>query len=398
MFAEVFLDQDFLNEFELTPNDAATEGLIKNVLSKSLNVAAGDDSVTGGIQNADTVYPYSDNPADYVDGVVPAGATDADKLALSAPAGTQTALFGAFAPQVVYGPANPTGTIMVAGTNMGDILSVNEKGFAPSKATSSGALASSPSTVLAFDGDDIVFGGNGVDEIHGGDGNDTIYGIGHEGVETVETFTGDAGDDLIYLGWTSMSAIADGGDGNDTVSFRYVDGKVKAELYTITTDPLNNPNATSTNKADSFISRYALANFENLEGSNNADTLTGNAGANVLSGLGGDDALTGAAGADTISGGDGYDTVRFASERLGCCGQRGSRRWILAGCLWRPGYRRSGERRGLRWHPRTTTNLRETSATAPLRSIALISKAWVATIRWSAAGSGRRSTAATTMT
>ncbi len=88
-------------------------------------------------------------------------------------------------------------------------------------------------------------------------------------------------------------------------------------MYTTTSIRSTTPNATSTQQGRQPDKPYALANFENLEGSDNADTLTGDAGANVLSGLGGDDALTGAAGADTISGGDGYDTVRFASSDPG---------------------------------------------------------------------------------
>ncbi len=57
VFAEVFLDQDFLSEFKLTKGDAASEAFLENIMSTSLTVDAGDDPDTGGIQNAETVLP-----------------------------------------------------------------------------------------------------------------------------------------------------------------------------------------------------------------------------------------------------------------------------------------------------------------------------------------------------
>ena len=327
IYAEVFLAQDFLDAFGITENSAFAEDFLTDVFNNSLTI--GDD----GITNTQAVYPFPINAGSYTDGAVPAIADT--PVPFQAPSGTTTKVFGAFGPLSMVAPTTTTTGVYVSGTNLGDILSVNPAFFAPANATWSGTLTSQTSRVMAFAGDDIIFGGNGIDVIDGGDGNDVIYGIGHESVETVETFSGDAGDDLIYLGWTSMSALADGGDGNDTASFLYVDGEVTAELYTLTTDPKTNPNATSTSNVDSLISRYALSNVENLEGGNYNDTLTGNGGDNVLSGLGGDDWLTGAAGDDTMIGGDGYDMVRFASSPTGgvtvdLAGNGGAGLWLDA--------------------------------------------------------------------
>ena len=292
IFAEVFLAQDFLDVFNITESSEFAEDFIHDVFDTSLVV---DDN---GVVDSASNYPFPTDPAAYADGVVPVVADT--PIPFVAPDGTTTKVFGAFGGLSFLAPTTTTG-VYVSGTNQSDILNVNPASFDPAEATSSGQLTSETSLVMGFDGDDIILGGNGIDVIHGGDGDDWIYGIGHEAVETVETFAGDNGDDLIYLGWTSMSAVVDGGDGTDTASFVYVDGTVTADLATVTTDPLTTANATSTDDADTLISRYALTNIENLGGSNNDDKLTGNADDNVIQGNAGSDTLAGGGGNDTAS-------------------------------------------------------------------------------------------------
>ncbi len=297
VFAEVFLAQDFLDAFGVTESSEFANDFIHDVFDTSLVI---DEN---GVQEQQNVYPFPTDPAAYADGVVPVVADS--PIAFAAPSGTTTRVFGAFGGLSFLAPTTTTTGVYVSGTNQGDILNVNPASFDPAEATSSGHLTSETSLVMGFAGNDIILGGNGIDVIHGGDGDDWIYGIGHEAVETVETFAGDAGDDLIYLGWTSMSALVDGGDGTDTASFVYVDGTVTADLRTVTTDPLNDPNANSTDDADTLVSNYALTNIENLGGSNNADKLTGDANANILQGN---------AGSDTLAGGGGSDTASYADN------------------------------------------------------------------------------------
>ncbi len=293
VFAEVFLGQKFLDAFGITENSEFADDFIHDVFDNALVI---DEN---GVVDQASAYPFPTDASAYADGVVPEVADD--PIAFAAPSGTTTKVFGAFGGLSFVAPTATTTGVYVAGTHQGDILNVNPASFDLAKATASGNLTSETSHVMGFDGDDIIFGGNGIDVIQGGDGDDWIYGIGHEGVETVETFSGDDGDDLIYLGWTSMSALVDGGDGTDTASFVYVNGTVTADLSTVTTDPLSTPNATSTNKADSLISNYALTDIENLAGTANDDKLTGDTGDNIIQGNAGNDTLAGGGGTDTAS-------------------------------------------------------------------------------------------------
>lgn len=292
IYAEVFLDTGFLADFGITSNSAVTAAFIEDVFATALEI---DEN---GIVDQQAAYPFPTSPDSYVDGVVP---TVADApIAFTAPSDTTTRVYGAFGALSTFDPAVTTSGLFMAGTNLGDILNVNPVPVAPTTILES-ELTTASTQVRAYSGDDIIIAGDGLDNIFGGDGNDWIYGVGHEGVETVEAFHGDDGDDLIYLGWTSMSAIADGGNGNDTASFAYVNGSVTASLSVTSTDPLNGPNATSTNNADSLISRYALTGIENLDGTPNADTLTGDSNGNTIAGNLGNDSLYGMGGVDTAS-------------------------------------------------------------------------------------------------
>lgn len=54
-----------------------------------------------------------------------------------------------------------------------------------------------------------------------------------------------------------------------------------------------------------------VENFQNVNGSENADAITGSNGRNALNGGGGNDVLTGLRGADLLTGGGGIDTFVF---------------------------------------------------------------------------------------
>ncbi|QKE65572.1 matrixin family metalloprotease [Aquipseudomonas campi] len=176
----------------------------------------------------------------------------------------------------------------------------------------------------------VLNGGAGADRMTGGNGNDT-YSVDHTGdrvseteadrslggSDTVKSYlsayslganlenlrlmssgtasgTGNALDNILYTGAGNNNL--NGGDGNDTVSYKYASLGVTASLA------LTSAQATGGSGSDT------LRNFENLNGSQYDDKLTGNADANKLSGNAGKDVLDGGAGADNMIGGDGNDT------------------------------------------------------------------------------------------
>jgi len=107
--------------------------------------------------------------------------------------------------------------------------------------------------------------------------------------------TGNALDNIIYA--SKGANVLNGGDGIDTVSYRY--GATKG----VTVD-LGNTGSQTT-----FGSGLdTLSNFEKLIGSNYGDTLTAATAANTLDGGAGNDILTGAGNNDTLIGGAGNDT------------------------------------------------------------------------------------------
>ena len=302
LFAQVFLDDDFLAEFGLTNTDLAVIDFIDNILQTSLIIESTenpDDPDQGGVQNG--LYPFPTDDASYVDGEAPDGIEE--KVATAAPPGTTTELFGAFAPVSLRTPANLTSTPFVAGTDMGDLLNVNPSSFAPEDANTS-AISDAGSYVRGFGGADIIFGNNGQDLIYGGDGNDDIYGIGQGDVEFQEQFYGEDGSDKIFLGWSSTWALADGGAGSDWVDFLYLDHK-------LTLDLTKSENSGSSFNPSNFVtSRYDVINVENAAGTRLDDTIIGTSGNNILQGNDGSDTIESGAGQDTLSFADNSGKVR----------------------------------------------------------------------------------------
>ena len=181
-------------------------------------------------------------------------------------------------------------------------------------------------------GDDVLAGGAGADRMVGGSGEDwVIYadsdsGVtvdldagtgrgGHAGGDSltgIENVGGSDYDDV--LTGDAMSNRLEGGAGADRL-----DGGSGMDwvLYLgspagVTVDLMAGTGAGGDAEGD------ALANVENITGSDYADVLTGNAGVNhldgaqgddVLRGNGGDDVLGGGAGADRLIGGAGADNL-----------------------------------------------------------------------------------------
>jgi Ca2+-binding RTX toxin-like protein len=133
-------------------------------------------------------------------------------------------------------------------------------------------------------------GTSGSDTLTGTSGNDAIYGLGGG-----DTISAGSGDDFVMPG--SAQNYADGGAGNDTVSF--------ADLTAAITENLGTGAVSSAGVSGTDT------NFENIIGTQYNDSITGTPGNNVIEGGGGNDAIRGDGGNDTIDGGPGFDTVYF---------------------------------------------------------------------------------------
>ena len=309
IFAEVFLDPDFLDDFGVTSNSAATLALIDDIFAQSVVINE------SGVEESTKVYPFPTDASAYTDGTVPVVADT--PVPFQAPSGTTTKVYGAFGPQVIVGPSVTNNNTYVAGTNMGDLVFITTSGFAPDDWDNAAVVAqvSNASVVKGYGGNDILNGSSGEDSISGGDGDDFIYGWNAAFAPLRDQLSGDDGNDTLFAAKPTNGRAAadfDGGDGIDTVSFAYSRYGVDAILA----------NGTGTNAGDDTTAgvAYTFTDIENLTGTDFVDQLIGDAGANVISGVGGNDALTGAAGNDTIIGGDGYDMVRFAGSGTGVGG------------------------------------------------------------------------------
>jgi len=146
-------------------------------------------------------------------------------------------------------------------------------------------------TLYGHGGNDSVLGGTDDDLIYGNDGNDTLYG--GWGTDTVY---GDDGNDLVVIQSGDGLDDADGGTGNDTLSYAGTDGFITFALATGVF-------------SYSGVNRVA-ANFENYIDGEGSGSITGTAGDNVMSGEGGNDTIFGYGGNDSITGGDGGDELR----------------------------------------------------------------------------------------
>ncbi|MEO0860082.1 MAG: CHRD domain-containing protein [Pseudomonadota bacterium] len=142
--------------------------------------------------------------------------------------------------------------------------------------------------VRGSSGDDLILGNNEINVLEGLGGNDSIHSFG--GADTI-----------------------DGGEGIDTALFSAGGGVI--------VDLDDDGNAIAQINAPEGALIDTVLNFENINGSNNAnsanggnDILSGNAGANTLNGQAGDDILNGEGGNDILIGGAGSDTFTFEGD------------------------------------------------------------------------------------
>jgi Ca2+-binding RTX toxin-like protein len=297
IYAEVFLDTDFLDTFNVTSNSDATKAFIDDIFDQSVVI----DS--NGVQETAKVYPFPTDPSAYTDGIVPTIA--GGKINFQAPSGTSTQVYGAFGPQIIVGPAVTDNNTYVAGTNMGDIAFITTKGFAPEDWDNAAVVQqiAAASFINGYDGNDILNGSSGEDSISGGDGDDVIYGWNAAFAPLRDQLSGDAGNDTLSaakpLGSENSRAAADfdGGDDTDTVTFAYSRESVTANLTT----------GIGSNAGDDTTAgaAYTFTDVENLTGTDLADSLTGDGNDNILQGN---------AGSDTLDGGDGTDTTSYADN------------------------------------------------------------------------------------
>jgi Ca2+-binding RTX toxin-like protein len=184
--------------------------------------------------------------------------------------------------------------------------------------------------VIGSDGADDIRGDYGTNRIHGGDEADSIYGRSGN-----DFLHGDGGNDTLFAGWGSSADYFDGGDGIDTLSFKWAGNSVWVSLGTTTAhDYDGGPGMTLAAGSYEFApgvhvlgSDDTIVNVENVIGSFRDDFIIGSDGDNLLAGgTGGNDTIDGAAGNDTIMpgvggdhvfGGPGIDTVSFADRSVG---------------------------------------------------------------------------------
>jgi Ca2+-binding RTX toxin-like protein len=181
-------------------------------------------------------------------------------------------------------------------------------------------------------GDDYLNGAQGSDAIEGGEGNDDL--LGDKGNDSVDGGPGDdrleggPGDEKSLAGGPGADTIAggagsddaDGGEGDGDIvrgdaGTDRLDGGPGAQdivsYETATRGGIRISLAANQAKGDGHD---ALAGFEDVVGSPQADTIAGDGGLNRLDGGVGDDSLSGGGGDDAF-GGPGSDTCDgFATE------------------------------------------------------------------------------------
>jgi len=139
-----------------------------------------------------------------------------------------------------------------------------------------------------------------IEAVRGSDFSDVLIG---SDIESLESFEGRAGDDLI-----------DGRGGIDRVDYGSESGGV--QVYLAAGIPWDGFGGTAGIGYDSTGGKDTLLNIENVRGSQFDDVIVGDAGFNRLEGQGGNDFLGGGLGSDYLVGGAGIDTF-VASRGMG---------------------------------------------------------------------------------
>ncbi|MGX9357239.1 beta strand repeat-containing protein [Roseobacteraceae bacterium S113] len=159
-------------------------------------------------------------------------------------------------------------------------------------------LAAGETEVLNFSQNDLS-AINGIEDVIGTGGNDVIV------TDDANQNDIDAGDGRDLVVGSSGVDVADGGFGDDTLSFANRNERLTFELET---------NAFT--RVTSASVDTSADNFENFVGGNLADTFdlrnTGNTGPVDISAAAGDDTVLARLGTDTLEGGTGTDTLDFS--------------------------------------------------------------------------------------
>ena len=224
----------------------------------------------------------------------------------------------------------PTGDTAIHLGNLADRLAITAD-----IGTNSAFGGKGADTLVGGPGNDQFFGQNGSDTLRGGGGDDHLYAgslagrdskgahnqvFGGEGNDQLvgsvsvarSMYSGGAGDDVFVNAPTPAPDTFSGGTGIDRASYfvPFTSGMRRPETpHTVTLDNVANDGAA--NEQDNIE-----ADVENLTGGFGPDHFTGTFASNafsgrngkdVLDGMGGDDALSGGRGLDTIDGGNGSD-------------------------------------------------------------------------------------------
>jgi len=194
-----------------------------------------------------------------------------------------------------------------------------------------------PVNLVGTDNDDILVGDAGDNTYSSGAGNDTLLASAGN-----DTFSGGSGIDVLdYSGVNADLTFSrggvlnkSGGMGTDRITafdievIRANPNRINTiDGATGTTAWMNVNLATKSLVVNNLpgigSASLTVENFQNVNGSNNADIIVGDDKANVLNGLGGndtisagggDDTLIGSTGSDTYRGGLGVDTLTYKSQ------------------------------------------------------------------------------------
>lgn len=191
--------------------------------------------------------------------------------------------------------------LVILGTNGRDTIALGANGINTNAPDPNNPMVGDqdvdvfPANVEQF----VVRGRGGPDLLAAGRGpGDPQSGVGNTFTQPL-TLEGQGGDDVLIPG-TAANTTADGGGGQDMVSYRWATAVVTVDLGAGTGEVAGMKDGAG---AD------ALSNFEWVEGGGANDVLMGDDGPNVLIGRAGADTLTGGEGNDTLLGGQGNNML-----------------------------------------------------------------------------------------
>ncbi|KZL11705.1 calcium-binding protein [Pseudovibrio sp. Ad26] len=196
---------------------------------------------------------------------------------------------GSAAGEEIYGSA---GADIIDGGGGSDTINYIKSTEAVSVNLLTGTLSGGFAEGDQFSNVRTVVGSNHNDILVGDDWGNSLYA--QNGIDHLE---GKGGDDTLNA-YGSGADYLDGGEGNDSVRYRWSRSAITVNL---TDQSKNTGDATG----DTYVS------IENVIGTNvHDDHITGDAANNKIWGNGGDDALIGKGGNDKLYGGDGDDFLR----------------------------------------------------------------------------------------